>query len=384
MAIIVRAVEGRDGIPAGFPILLGNDMKIIEPAFAFLLEIAIFPGRSHSRDTLRTYAEHLHDWFDSLEQSNLDWREAGEETVAAYRNRMLERPSAHTGRPYARTTINDRIRSVCRFYDWLHRKGWVSARPFHLADVRISFARRQAFLSHLSRYGTTISANVLTVAEYEKLPRPLRVDELRQLFENLVFPYDLMAEWAVATGLRRLELCGLSVGQIPDSANLDANRHPLMGVSLFVTKGDRPRTAYAPLRLIDRTHWYIGEDRAALIRRCQRVFPGYQAPSPLFLNKRGVGISRARLTAVFSEAFRSAGLDGSLHWLRHTFAMTMLVRLQAHAAVKPEMNPLKVLQVLLGHSSIQTTAIYLRCVEIHGRELAESLDYLYGSLIDAA
>jgi hypothetical protein len=64
--------------------------------------------------------------------------------------------------------------------------------------------------------------------------------------------------------------------------------------------------------------------------------------------------------------------------------MTMLVRLQAHAATKPEINPLKVLQVLLGHSSIQTTAIYLRCVELHGRELAESLDYLYGAVVDAA
>jgi len=36
-----------------------------------------------------------------------------------------------------------------------------------------------------------------------------------------------------------------------------------------------------------------------------------------------------------------------------------------------------------GPCSIQSTAIYLRCVELHGRELAESIDYLYGALIDA-
>ena len=71
-------------------------------------------------------------------------------------------------------------------------------------------------------------------------------------------------------------------------------------------------------------------------------------------------------------AFRAARLDGSLHWLRHTFAMTMLVRLQAQAAVKPDINPLKVLQVLLGHGSIQTTAIYLRCVELHAREIGRA------------
>ena len=64
--------------------------------------------------------------------------------------------------------------------------------------------------------------------------------------------------------------------------------------------------------------------------------------------------------------------------------MTMLVRLQVQAAVKPDINPLKVLQVLLGHGSIQTTAIYLRCVELHEREIAASLDYLYGGAIPDA
>ena len=63
--------------------------------------------------------------------------------------------------------------------------------------------------------------------------------------------------------------------------------------------------------------------------------------------------------------------------------MTMLVRLQRRMAMAPDsdLNPLKVVQVLLGHASIATTAIYLRCVELHERELSESLAYLYGELI---
>ena len=150
---------------------------------------------------------------------------------------------------------------------------------------------------------------------------------------------------------------------------------------LVITKGDQQRTAYLSIRLIDRTHWYIGEDRASLVRRSRRSLPGYQPPMSLFLNGHGASVTRARLTAAFAAAFRTARLDGSLHWLRHTFAMTMLVRLQAQAAIKPDINPLKVLQILLGHRSIQTTAIYLRCVELHAREIAASLDYLYGSAI---
>jgi integrase/recombinase XerD len=64
--------------------------------------------------------------------------------------------------------------------------------------------------------------------------------------------------------------------------------------------------------------------------------------------------------------------------------MTMLVRLQRQATSTPDLNPLKIVQVLLGHSSIQSTAIYLRCVEFNHRELAGSIDYLYGELVSDA
>ena len=40
MAMIIRAAQGAQDIPAGFPILLSSEMQIIEPAFAYLLEQA--------------------------------------------------------------------------------------------------------------------------------------------------------------------------------------------------------------------------------------------------------------------------------------------------------------------------------------------------------
>ena len=104
-------------------------------------------------------------------------------------------------------------------------------------------------------------------------------------------------------------------------------------------------------------------------------------PDNLLLNAQGVPLSRERLTAKLATAFAAADIDGTLHWLRHTFAMSMLVRLQIQARSNPDLNPLKVLQVLMGHASITTTAIYLRCVELHGRDLAESLSFLYGEVI---
>jgi len=378
---IVRAVEGVKGIPAGFPILFDANMAIVEPAFRYLLDLAVIPGRSHAADTLRTYAEHLHDWFDALEQSGLDWRFADEGTIAAYRNRMLSAPSPHTGRPFARSTINDRVRTICRFYTWAHRHGLIVELPFGYVDVSVRLGRRQGMLAHLDHRPATVSANVLTIAEAEALPRPLRVDQLRRLFASLHPPYGLIAEWSVATGMRRKELCALQLFQMPEVAHLDLEQDPLVGLPLTVTKGDRPRTVYPPLRLIDRTHWYVGEERSALVNRLRRARPDYRPPTVLFLNSHGAAVTRARLSAAFSTAFRAAGLQGSGHWLRHTFAMTMLVRLQRQAATTPDLNPLKIVQILLGHASIQSTAIYLRCVELHANTLADSLAYLYGELV---
>jgi hypothetical protein len=61
MAMIVRAAGGVPGIPGGFPILFNNQMAIIEAAFAYLIEHATVLGRSRAVETVRTYAEHLHD-----------------------------------------------------------------------------------------------------------------------------------------------------------------------------------------------------------------------------------------------------------------------------------------------------------------------------------
>jgi len=49
----------------------------------------------------------------------------------------------------------------------------------------------------------------------------------------------------------------------------------------------------------------------------RRQRSNYRSPSALFLNLQGNAVSKTRLTAVFAEAFRAAGVAGSLHWLRH-------------------------------------------------------------------
>jgi len=65
------AISLREPRLAGFPLFFTDSMDIIEPVVAFLHEHAI--QRAHTADTLRTYAEILFDWFDTLEQSSIAW-----------------------------------------------------------------------------------------------------------------------------------------------------------------------------------------------------------------------------------------------------------------------------------------------------------------------
>jgi len=117
----------REPRPVGFPLLFTSDMKLIEPAVAYLHEHAI--QRAHTPDTARTYMEILYDWFDALEQSGIAWTEVDAVDLVAYRNRMLERPSPHTGRPYSVRTINHRVRGILRFTAWAVRNKWLPASP---------------------------------------------------------------------------------------------------------------------------------------------------------------------------------------------------------------------------------------------------------------
>ena len=99
-----------------------------------------------------------------------------------------------------------------------HVASFIKALPFYLVDVRR--VRSTGFLSRPA----TVKAKLATVARHEKLPRPLRPDELGRLFAALSTPYRLVAEWALATGVRRKELCGLMVPQIPDVLDIDPGK----------------------------------------------------------------------------------------------------------------------------------------------------------------
>jgi integrase/recombinase XerD len=205
-------------------------------------------------------------------------------------------------------------------------------------------------------------------------PRPLSPAELRLIMAKMRPRDRLIVEWAYLTGIRRMEVAGLRRSALPQ-----VQINPLPGMTIDVTKGDNPRMIHPTLSLIDRTRAYMREERAVAVRHAQKRSAAYTEPDSIFLTDDGLAMSPRRIGAIFYAAAKKAGVEASFHALRHTFATAMLRILQRRAALNPEaeINPLLVLQKLLGHANVATTSIYLRVLQTDMTLVEAAVDDLY-------
>lgn len=246
-AITMRVREPR---PAGFPLLFTSDMQLIEPAGAFLHEH--FIQRAHTADTLRTYAEILLDWFDTLERSDVPWATADAVDLVAYRNGMLSEPSSRTHRPYSIRTINHRVRGVLRFYQWAVHRSWIRSSP--LSDERADFTISHRY--HYDRHSQRAAHDreIFLLRQFEMLPRPLSGAQACELMARLMPPYDLMARWQIYTGLRIAELLRLSIA---DVGKAERDEDPTSARVVEVAcKGRKRGYVMASASLLDDTEVY--------------------------------------------------------------------------------------------------------------------------------
>jgi site-specific recombinase XerD len=366
------------GLPTpDVPMLLDAEMRLVEPACAWLLHVALVRGRTRSKETWRTYGEALYDWWQTLEANGWAWDKVGSSEVTAYRNRMLEGASDRTGRPYSRATINIRLRVLALFYRWCAASGLAGEVPFSVSDLSLSRSRPAAFLAHVDAKGGRQLVNELTVRQARSLPRPLEPTTIRQAMASMDARDRLIVEWAVTTGMRRMEIAGLRVNMMPGTASAAL---PMVPVQLDVTKGGKVRQIYPPLPLIDRTRAYVREERAVAVRRARERDQSYIAPVTLFVTESGHAMAPRTIGAMFARACRKANVKATFHELRHTFAGTMLSFLQRQSVHAPELNPLVALQTILGHADLATTGIYLRMLATDLSAVEATVEELYKGL----
>lgn len=362
----------REPRPAGFPLLFGSDMQLIEPAVAFLHEHSI--QRAHTADTLRTYAEILVDWFDTLEQNGILWSDADAVDLVAYRNRMLSAPSPRTHRPYSIRTINHRVRGVLRFYDWAVRHSALRSSALAGQETDFTVARRYDGVRHRDRAG---DRGIFLLRQFEGLPRPLAGAQACELMARLVPPYDLMARWQLYTGLRVSELLHLSINDIAQYDGDDrSDTSPQQRVIEVLCKGRKRGYVMASASLLDETAVYRSQHRRAWVNRAARR-RRTSAPDALFVNDRGAPVKKNTYQHILRAVGTDSGFRVTSHQLRATFACMMLARLEQLAAQGAAINPLLIVKILLHHERIETTDKYLRAVAVDTYSLIDILDSLF-------
>lgn len=339
----------------GFPILVDREMYGVDSANKFLRHHLLERGRVGSRKSWRTYGQHIYDFFSFLESHGLSWRPLPGLTepsvIAAYRNFASDCGNSPR-------TINQRLSTVVQFYVFAQRSGWIDALPFTFESVRVT--RPIGFLGHLSSSaGRTKSPTVMLRAP-AALQSFLTLNQVRLLLSHVRNPtHLLMLRLGLQVGLRREEIATFPEAYVvnstaPSSHMCQVRLDPRDGHGIK-TKGQKARNVWMPTSLMNALWHYKLHIRPSRLRRDRGEFP------MLFLTDRGLPWAddgRGLLT-LLNEAGRKVGFRVGPHMLRHTYATHTLAALQGK---RQGIDPLVFLQGQLGHSSINTTAIYLHLI----------------------
>ena len=238
--------------------------------------------------------------------------------------RHLARYRKTNGELLGVTTQRARLGALQRFFAWLCRDGVLLANP--AADLELPRQPHRSLPRGLSR------EEVLAVLSVPDVRDPLGVRD-RAILETLY-----------ASGVRRSELVKL------DLSDLD-----LAGGILHVRKGKGGRDRVLPIAG-EAVAWlsrYLEECRPRLL-----LEPSEQA---LFISGYGERISSGYLGNWVRKVVKEAGCSrsGSCHLLRHSCATHML---EGGADVR-------LVQQMLGHARLDTTAIYTEVAIAHLRDV---------------
>ncbi len=207
-----------------------------------------------------------------------------------------------------KSTVSRRLATIRSFFKFLHREGYVKANPAKL---------------------------VPTPRLPKILPRFLSVDDVFSLVEKpegigfLPARDRAILELLYSSGLRVSELSGLNVD------DLDVRE----GLVKVRGKGKKERIVPVGKKAVEAIRSYMVE--RILLKKKQNA---------LFLNRSGTRLTDRGVRRIVVKYARAMGVNGRIgpHTLRHTFATHLL----------QDGADLRVIQELLGHSSLSTTQKY--------------------------
>jgi integrase/recombinase XerD len=261
-----------------------------------------------------------------------------EPLMTPLRKRMIDEMEL---RNYSPKTIQCYVETVARFARYFNKSpdklGPEEVRTYllHLVQEKKrswgTYKQALAALRYFYRWvvkGPEIVEDIRCPRPERRLPVVLSFEEVRRFFAAIPsFKHRMILMTAYSAGLRISEVVNLQVGDI------DSRR-----MVIRVCQGKRKKDRYtilSPVLLTMLRHWWVAA------RPVSYLFASRSPDRP------------ARVTTIqkaCKEAQEKAGLDKTVrpHTLRHSFATHLL----------EAGTDLRVIQELLGHASVRTTAIY--------------------------
>ena len=275
-------------------------------------------------------------------------------TVSPLRQRMIEDMAARKLNPH---TQRSHISSCKRFAAWLKRSpdaatpDEVRRFQLHLVEGGASICNRNRimtgvrFLFRVTLRRHDLAAEIWHIQEPQKLPPVLSPEEVKRVLTMATsLKARAMLTLAYGCGLRASEVVRLRACDIPGSSPGTSEQ---MIIRIVQSKGRKDRNVMLPAEILDllRQWW-----KARPTRRDAGVAPEQRWLFPGRIDRQAT--TARQFGRLFKEAAKAAGLRKavSLHSLRHSFATHLL----------EDGTDIRLIQALLGHEKLDTTARYTR------------------------
>ena len=270
------------------------------------------------------------------------------DTVSSLRQRMIEDMNA---RKLGSHTQRSHILSCRRFAAFLKRSPDTATaediRQFqlHLSQTSVSICNRNRimtglrFLFRVTLRRLDLAAEIYHIREPQKIPLVMSPDETRRL---LAVADNLKVRTLLGLGYG----CGLRAGEVVRLRVKHIDRAQKI-IRVEQSKGRKDRNVMLSPETFDllRQWWKVRPSRQDATTPLQErwLFPG---------RKPGKPMTTRQLSRLFHEAADAAGIKKrvTLHALRHSFATHLLER----------GTDIRIIQALLGHEKLDTTARYTR------------------------
>jgi integrase/recombinase XerD len=271
------------------------------------------------------------------------------EAITPLRQRMIE---DMTSRKLCAHTQRGHIYSCKRFAAFLKRSPETATcediRLFqlHLAESGMSICNRNRimtgvrFLFRVTLRRLDLAAEIYHIREPEKIPQVMSPNETRRLLAVASsLKVQVLLSLAYGCGLRAGEVVRLKVKHIDSAQKI---------IRIEQSKGRKDRNVMLSPETLDllRQWWKVRPSRydAGLAVQERWLFPSRKTA--------GRPMTTRQLSRLFHEAADAAGIKKSvpLHVLRHSFATHLLDR----------GTDIRIIQALLGHEKLDTTARYTR------------------------